>query len=333
MYPEIKEDAPLAALTTLRAKANARWFVEISDEAQLADVLKLPESDGPVLVLGEGSNVLFTRDFDGLVVRPRILGITDDGQGRVTVGAGENWHSFVMWSLEAGYVGLENLALIPGSVGAAPIQNIGAYGVELDAFVESVRVFDRASGIMSDLPAAKCVFSYRDSLFKRSPDRYVVTAVAFRLGREPALCLEYAGVAEELQAMQVDAPTPREVAIAIMRIRRRKLPDPAQIGNAGSFFKNPVVIPWVAEALMAENPDIPAWLGPEGVKLSAAWLLERAGFKGRREGDAGFSDLHALVLVNHGQATGAELLAMANQAQAAVQSRFGVALEPEPRII
>ncbi len=333
MYPEIKADAPLAALTTLHAKANARWYVEVADETQLMDVLNAPEAEGSVLILGEGSNVLFTRDFDGLVVRPKFHGITDDGQGRVTVGAGENWHAFVLWSLEAGYAGLENLALIPGSVGAAPIQNIGAYGVELETFVESVQVFDRSAGAVSVLSAFGCAFSYRDSVFKRHPDQYVVMAVTFRLGREPALRLDYAGVSEELQAMQVAAPNPREVASAVMRIRRRKLPDPAKIGNAGSFFKNPVVTPGVAEALRAENPDIPAWPGPKGVKLSAAWLLERAGFKGRREGDAGFSDQHALVLVNHGQATGAELLEIAQQAQAAVSHRFGIELEPEPRII
>ncbi len=238
------------------------------------------------------------------------------------------------WALGHGFLGLENLALIPGTVGAAPIQNIGAYGVEVREFINVVEVFDRIAGKFLRLENADCAFAYRDSLFKRTPSAYVVTAVEFLLPRKSELRLDYAGVREELQAMHAGAPTAPLVAEAVTRLRLRKLPNPALIGNAGSFFKNPVVAAEMARQLQAGHPTLPAWPAAAGhLKLSAAWLIEACEFKGLREGDAGVSSQHSLVIVNYGQATGEQIWALAQKIQAAVLAKFRVMLEPEPVVI
>jgi UDP-N-acetylmuramate dehydrogenase len=259
---------------------------------------------------------------------------------RVRVEAGHGWDALVNWSLAEGLAGLENLALIPGTVGAAPIQNIGAYGVEVREHVHVVEAFDRVRGEIVRLTRGDCKFAYRDSIFKRAPDRYVVIAVEFELSRGLQFRLDYAGLADELLAMGIDAAAldgvrPSQVAEAVCRIRRRKLPDPAVLGNAGSFFKNPIVPAARAEALKAAHAALPVFRGNDDAsrKLSAAWLIDACGWKGFREGDAGVAASHALVLVNHGQASGAQLLDLARRIAASVHERFGVALEPEPRII
>ncbi|HSR64470.1 MAG TPA: UDP-N-acetylmuramate dehydrogenase, partial [Xanthomonadaceae bacterium] len=273
----------------------------------------------------------------------------DDGERAIVrADAGVEWHALVRWTLGQGLAGLENLALIPGTAGAAPIQNIGAYGAEVRECIHVVEAFERGTRTLQRLPAGACAFAYRDSLFKRAPDHYVVTAVEFALSRAPRLRLDYAGIGEELAAMGVDAPTPSRVAEAVCRIRRRKLPDPAVVGNAGSFFKNPIVPHAQAEALQREHPRLPVFptgafpadaashgvaAGGPRCKLSAAWLIDQCGWKGHREGDAGVAATHALVLVNHGHATGAQLLDLARRIAASVHERFGVALEPEPRIV
>jgi UDP-N-acetylmuramate dehydrogenase len=332
------EDAPLAALNTLRVAARARWLAELDSAAALPRLLESPAARDGFMVLGEGSNVLFAADFPGLVLRPRFeaVGIvSDDGvAATVRAEAGAGWDALVDWTLARGLAGLENLALIPGLVGAAPIQNIGAYGVEVAGTIAAVEAWDRAEGRAVRLGREDCAFGYRDSLFKRSPDRWIVTAVEFRLSRAAPLRLDYAGVREELAAAGVTEPGPRDVAEAVRRLRRRKLPDPAVIGNAGSFFKNPVVSAEQAGQLHAAHGGLPAYPAGAGLaKLSAAWLIERCGWKGHREGDAGIAARHALVLVNHGHATGAELLALARRVAASVEERFGVRLEPEPRIV
>jgi UDP-N-acetylmuramate dehydrogenase len=249
--------------------------------------------------------------------------------------AGANWDALVERSLMAGWAGLENLALIPGLAGAAPIQNIGAYGAELDEFVQTVTAWDRTTGRSRELTREQCEFGYRDSRFKREVDRWIVTHLQLRLPRRHALRLDYSGVREELTAMGISQIMPRDVAAAVRRIRRRKLPDPAEIGNAGSFFKNPVVASSRAEALRSAHPGLPLY--PTGVagrsKLSAAWLIEACGWRGRRIGDAGVADGHALVLVNHGSASGQQLLDLARSVAAAVSREFGIELEPEPRIV
>ncbi|WP_234446485.1 MULTISPECIES: UDP-N-acetylmuramate dehydrogenase [unclassified Luteimonas] len=332
-------DADLGGRTSFRVPARAAWLVEVADASALPAALADPRMDrGPLLPIGGGSNLLFAGPLDGVALAltgaaARIL--EDDGE-RVLVRAeaGHAWHDFVLRTLSLGLSGLENLALIPGTVGAAPIQNIGAYGVELDRRIHAVEAWDREAGALVRLAAGDCGFAYRDSRFKREPSRWVVTAVEFALARTPRLELGYAGIGRELADMGIDIPTPAQVADAVCRIRRRKLPDPAVLGNAGSFFKNPIVAQAQADALASTYPDLPCFAaGPGLAKLSAAWLIDAAGWKGHRDGDAGVAPGHALVLVNHGRATGEDLLALARRIADSVQARFGVALEPEPRIV
>ncbi len=332
------ENAPLAKRNTLRVDARTTLLAEIRDAAKLPELLDFPAvRHSRLLVLGEGSNMLFTSDFDGTVLAMATRGVQVEEGGdsaRIAVAAGERWDDFVRWTLGQGYAGLENLILIPGTVGAAPIQNIGAYGCEVAEFVESVEAWDTRERRVVTLDHATCAFAYRDSLFKHQPGRYVVTAVRFVLPRSRPLRTDYAGIDEELARMGVDKPAPFHVAEAVVRLRMRKLPDPAVIGNAGSFFKNPIVDAALAEALQREHPALAAWPQPDGrCKISAAWLIEATGFKGIREGDAGISNRHALVLVNHGHATGPQLWTLAQQVMHGVREKFGVQLEPEPVVI
>jgi UDP-N-acetylmuramate dehydrogenase len=291
----------------------------------------------PQLVLGGGSNMLFTRDWPGVVLciaahGVRIIEERDDA-AIVRAEAGENWNDLVHWSLGRGFIGLENLVLIPGSVGAAPIQNIGAYGREVREFIAAVEAWDRQSSAIVRLDNAACEFAYRDSLFKRDPDRYIITAVELLLPRSGTLRTDYAGVGAELAAMNVEANA-RTVAEAVARLRTRKLPNPAIVGNAGSFFKNPVVVPAIADDLLRAHPGMPNWPSGDGNrKVSAAWLIETSGLKGAREGDAAVSNQHALVLVNEGRATGAQVWALAQRVQKTVVQRFGIQLEPEPIVM
>ncbi|MEO6102708.1 MAG: UDP-N-acetylmuramate dehydrogenase [Pseudoxanthomonas sp.] len=338
-------NADLRSRNTFGVGAHAPWLVEVEDAGALGEVLALPEMQGSVpLLLGGGSNLLFAGDPQTAVIAldtHRIEIFADDGiHAMVRVDAGVGWHALVLWALEHGLMGLENLALIPGTVGAAPIQNIGAYGTEVAEFVHTVEAWDRDTGTLVRLPRASCAFASRDSLFKHFPDRYLVVAVEFELPRQRTLKLDYAGIPEELAAMGIpsmDTPAPgfRDVAEAVIRIRRRKLPDPALIGNAGSFFKNPIVPATVADELQRQHEGLPVFRGdgPEQRKISAAWMIERCGWKGFREGDAGVAATHALVLVNHGSASGAQLLSLARRIAGSVQQQFGVALQPEPRVI
>jgi UDP-N-acetylmuramate dehydrogenase len=332
------ENASLANRNTLRVDARASLLAEIRDASKLPELLDFPAiRSGRLLVLGEGSNVLFTGDFDGTVLAMETRGVqveSDGGSARIAVAAGERWDDFVRWTLGHGYAGLENLILIPGTVGAAPIQNIGAYGCEVAEFVESVEAWDTRERRVVTLDHATCAFAYRDSLFKHEPGRYIVTAVRFVLPRNRPLRTDYAGIDEELARMGVDKPAPFHVAEAVVHLRTRKLPDPSVIGNAGSFFKNPIVDAALAEALKREHSELAAWPQPDGrCKLSAAWMIEAAGFKGMREGDAGISNRHALVLVNHGKATGPQLWALAQRVMLGVHEKFGVTLETEPVVI
>ena len=330
-------DASLRARNSFGVNAIAPLLVETHDAAALPEVLSR-YADSASMVLGGGSNLLFAGDPPGTVIAlaTRGIDIVEDGDvAIVRADAGATWHDFVLWTLDHGLCGLENLALIPGTVGAAPIQNIGAYGVEVRERIHAIEAFDRRNGAMVRLDANACDFAYRDSRFKRDPEHHVVTAVEFALPRTPSLRLDYAGIGEELAAMGVADPTPAQVAGAVIRIRRRKLPDPAVLGNAGSFFKNPIVPAEVAADLQSAHPDMPVFRGSgdDSRKLSAAWLIDQCGWKGHREGDAGVAPSHALVLVNHGHATGMQLLDLARRIAASVRERFGVAIEPEPRIV
>ena len=336
----IVENARLDARNTFGVPARAPMLVEVADTAALPELFGYAMlRDWPVVVLGGGSNLLFAGDPEGAVLAlgGQKIDILEEDADRVVVraDAGVEWHTLVLWTLGRGLAGLENLALIPGTVGAAPIQNIGAYGVEVRDRIHRVEAFERTSGQLRRLDAQACAFAYRDSLFKREPERFVVTAVEFALTRTPELQLDYAGLRDELADMRIDTPGASQVAEAVCRIRRRKLPDPALLGNAGSFFKNPIVPAAQADALKAQHPALPMFRGNDDStrKLSAAWLIDSCGWKGHRDGDAGVSSQHALVLVNHGHATGAQLLALARRIAASAGERFGVGLEPEPRII
>ncbi len=332
------EHAPLVTRNTLRVAAHATLLAEVHDATKLPELLDFSAvRKGPMLVLGEGSNVLFTEDFSGtvLVMATRGVHVENVGAGeRIDVAAGERWDDFVRWSLGQGYAGLENLIMIPGTVGAAPIQNIGAYGCEVAEFVAAVEAWDVRGQCLVTLDHAACMFGYRDSLFKHEPGRYIVTAVRFVLPRNRALRTDYAGIDEQLARMGVDKPAPFHVAEAVVRLRTRKLPDPAVIGNAGSFFKNPLVDAGLVESLQRKYSELPAWPQADGrCKLSAAWMIESCGYKGLREGDAGISNRHALVLVNHGDASGPQLWALAQKVMLGVQQKFAVQLAPEPLVI
>ena len=333
-------DADLRTRNTFSVAARAPWLVEISDARALGEVLALPELRGAApLVLGGGSNLLFAGDAEVAVLALdtyRIDILEDDGATAIVrVDAGVQWHALVLWTLQQGLMGLENLALIPGTAGAAPIQNIGAYGTEVGEFVHAVETWDRNTGAMARLDRESCAFAYRDSVFKRVPDRHIVTAVEFMLPRQRALKLDYAGIPEELQAMDIAAPTFRDVAEAVIRIRSRKLPNPAVIGNAGSFFKNPIVPAKLADELQQRHAGLPLFRGDaEGNrKISAAWMIENCGWKGYRDGDAGVAATHALVLVNHGPASASSCAPVAGRIADSVYEKFGVRIEPEPKII
>lgn len=332
--------APLQSRNTFGVVATAPWLIEVTDASTLPDVLALPQVLATTpLLLGGGSNLLFAGDPQGALISLDTHDITmlesAPAFALVRVAAGVEWHALVLWALEHGLMGLENLALIPGTVGAAPIQNIGAYGTEVGEFVHVVEAFDREQQAIVRLEGEACAFAYRDSVFKHRPDRYIVTAVEFALPRQRALKLDYAGIPEELQAMGIADPCFRDVAAAVIRIRQRKLPDPAVVGNAGSFFKNPIVPATLAGQLQADHPGLPVFRGDaaDNRKVSAAWMIEACGWKGFRDGDAGVAESHALVLVNHGAATGAELLSLARRITDSVQARFGIRIEPEPKII
>jgi len=334
----IEEHASLREHNTFRVQARARYLVTLEAPEDIPAVLadsrfrRLPR-----LILGGGSNILFRADFPGVVVRVALRGIElldEVGSHRlVRAAAGENWHDFVRWTVEQGWPGLENLSLIPGTVGAAPVQNIGAYGVELADVCEAVEAVDLDTGEARFFERAACRFAYRDSLFKQQAGRWLITAVRFRLPRTFTPRLDYPGVREALGAAEL---TPLAVSDAICAVRRAKLPDlaPGAPGSAGSFFKNPLIPAAQGETLCASYPALPAWPQADGrIKLSAAWLIEQCGWKGHREGDAGVYAKHALVLVNHGQATGAQLWALAEAIRASVRERFGVDLEPEPQVL
>jgi UDP-N-acetylmuramate dehydrogenase len=337
---QLAENVSLAGRNTFHVPARAAVMADVTRAEGLAELFDFAMlRDGPVMVLGEGSNLLFADDFPGVIVCLTMAAMRvmedDGGHALVRAEAGLSWNELVTWTLGRGLCGLENMALIPGTVGACPIQNIGAYGVEVGEFIETVEAFHRGTGQIKRIAKADCQFGYRDSVFKAELDQWVITAVELRLPRQRELQLDYSGVREELAAMGAQQPRASQVAEAISRIRTRKLPNPALLGNAGSFFKNPIVPEAQAEALRSEHPGLPVYPGgaPALRKLSAAWLIEQAGWKGFREGDAGIAAQHALVLVNHGKATGTQLLALAHRVADSVQERYGVALEPEPRLI
>ncbi|NLC55936.1 MAG: UDP-N-acetylmuramate dehydrogenase [Armatimonadetes bacterium] len=333
---EVARGYSLRQHNTFGVDAQAAFFARVQTPAELAALLEDPELRGaPRLVLGGGSNILFTRDFDGLVIENAIEGIRvlarEGDTAVVEAGAGVVWHDLVLFCVEHDLGGLENLALIPGRVGASPIQNVGAYGVEIKDVFESLEAMEIATGRVRTFRLEECRFGYRNSVFKQeAKGRYIILAVRFRLTtREHRLNLGYAALA----SLRPTPTTIRDVCEAVIAIRRSKLPDPAELGNAGSFFKNPEVSLEQYAALKAAHPGLVAYPSEGGMKLAAGWLIEQCGWKGKRVGNVGAHARQALVIVNYGGATGAEILDFARQVQASVAARFGVALQTEVNII
>ena len=340
VMPHIDDDADLRTRNTLGLPARAAHLATIEHPHQIAALMARPDWAGaPRLVLGGGSNVVLDGDFSGWVLQVAICGREQVGEDDdfvfVRAGGGENWHDFVRWTLEQGWGGLENLSLIPGTVGAAPIQNIGAYGLELAERFEHLEAVSLDDGSTRRFDASECRFDYRDSVFKREDaGRWLITSVTFRLPKRWQPVTGYAELAAELARRGLAEPTPLDVSDAIIDIRRRKLPDPAELGNAGSFFKNPLVDAATLERLRTLHPELPAYPQTDGrAKVAAGWLIERAGWKGRDLGPVGSYERQALVLVNRGGATGEDVRRIADAIRADVAVQFGVELEAEPQFV
>ncbi len=338
----IRSHVSLKPFNTFGIDAQARYFADIGTEADLQTLLQLTDfMTQPKLVLGGGSNLLLTGDVPGLVLHITIPGIevinTDEQYIWLRAGAGVNWHELVLYCVEHGYAGMENLSLIPGTVGAAPLQNIGAYGVELEQIFAELDAVNITTGQKHTFSRTDCRFGYRESIFKHeAKGRYIITSVTFRLDKQPTFHTNYGVIRETLAEMGVsdDQLTIKAISDAVIRIRQSKLPDPAQIGNAGSFFKNPEIPASQFDELKNQYPNLPGYAATGGrMKVPAGWLIEQAGWKGYRTGDAGVHAKQALVLVNYGAATGADLLALAGQVQASVLEKFGIPISPEVNVI
>lgn len=336
----IEHNASLKPYNTFGLDVTAERLYHLESEMDVVEYLDDPKGYGShTLLLGGGSNMLLAGNLKGSVARVAWTGrrVVEEGDGYVVVeaAAGEHWHEFVQWTVDQGWGGLQNLSLIPGLVGTAPVQNIGAYGVETKDSLHSLRWLRWEDGEVEEFSNADCGFSYRESVFKSVlRDQGIILSVQFKLTtRDHAFITHYGSVAEELAAAGSE-PSLRSIADAVMAIRRSKLPNPAELGNSGSFFKNPTVDTTTAQSLAAVHPSLPQYPQANGsVKLAAGWLIEQAGWKGKREGNAGMHAKQALVLVNYGGATAAELVHVATQVQADVLAKFGVALEMEVNLI
>ncbi|MBL7138676.1 MAG: UDP-N-acetylmuramate dehydrogenase [Bacteroidales bacterium] len=335
----ILENRSLKACNTLGIEAKARYFAEISTEEEAIPLLtSLQPEHQPVLILGDGSNILFTENFPGTVIRINTKGITiteeQDDSLSIRIAAGEVWDEVVNYCVERGWGGIENLSLIPGRTGAAPIQNIGAYGAELKEVLQELEAVHLESGEKRTFSREECRFGYRESIFQTTLRRqYLILNVTLCLSRNPVLNLAYGSIAQELERSGIPSPTIKDVREMVCRIRRNKLPDPVVVGNAGSFFRNPVIRSDQFERLKLQYPDIVRFADSNGVKLAAAWLIDQCNWKGKRTGDAGVHPDQPLVLVNYGNATGLEILNLASMIRQSVFSRFGILLEPEVNIL
>lgn len=336
---QVLENFSLRNLNTFGVEAIAKWYTEINTEQDLVELFRDRQwQDEKKLVLGGGSNMLFTHDYDGLVIKINIRGMEHHVEGHhvyIKAGGGEVWHNLVMYAVNRNFAGLENLSLIPGSVGASPIQNIGAYGVELKDVFYECRAFEIKTGEFKVFSKAECAFGYRDSIFKSEhKGEYIITKVTFRLSTTPKLNTSYGAIEHELQNRHITSPSLKDISEVVSHIRVSKLPDPATIGNAGSFFKNPVISIEKFKQLESTFPDIVHFSLPEGkVKLAAGWLIEKCGWKGKKVGNTGTWKNQALVLVNHGNATGNEVFALSEEIINSVKTRFNVDLEREVNII
>ena len=324
---------------TFGVAAKAKYFASFSSEDQLVELLKdnICKTE-PLFILGGGSNILLTQDFDGLVLANNIKGIEiiteDEKSTSIAVGAGEIWHDFVLWSIQKNLSGIENLALIPGLVGASPMQNIGAYGVEVKDVITKVSYIEIESGNQKSFTNSECNFSYRNSIFKDElKGRVVITEVVYKLSKTPLNNTKYGAITDELKRLNKE-PSPKNIAQAVINIRSSKLPDPKVLGNSGSFFKNPIIETTQFEKLQKDFPEMVGYkVSEKKTKIAAGWLIDNAGLKGSRKADAGVHKNQALVLVNYGNASGSEIIDLAKEIQEVVKEKYGIQIEPEVNIL
>jgi UDP-N-acetylmuramate dehydrogenase len=338
---EILENVSLKPYNTFGIESISRYFSRFGDVEELQEILsKDTLNNQKRIVLGGGSNLLFTGNFDGLILKNECKGINilsnTDEYVDIEAGAGENWHVFVMYCVDNGYAGIENLSLIPGNVGASPMQNIGAYGVEIKDTFLYLKAFDTESKTVVTFQNSDCEFDYRSSVFKtRYAGRFIILSVVFRLHKRPEFKTEYGAIREELEKAGIQELSIRAISDAVIRIRRSKLPDPAEIGNAGSFFKNPSIPVDQYQKLRELYPTMPGYPSTEvgKMKVAAGWLIEQAGWKGYRAGDAGVHRLQALVLVNYGKSSGSDIYNLSSKIMESIYEKFGINLEREVNII
>lgn len=332
---KLQKDVSLLPYNTFGIDKKAKYFTLAKSEQEVVDALEFSHQEEiPIIILGGGSNILLTKDLDALLLKIDIQGIYKVKETAehiwVEVGAGVNWHSFVLHCIENDWAGVENLSLIPGTVGASPMQNIGAYGIEIKEVFENLTAINKATLTIEKFDWVQCEFGYRESIFKNKlKDKYIITSVCFKLNKNPVFHTSYGAIQETLQAMQVENLSIKAVSDAVIQIRQSKLPDPKQIGNAGSFFKNPTVNREKFEVLKKEYPAIPGYPLPDGVKIPAAWLIEQTGWKGKRFGNIGVHQNQPLVLVNYGGGDGADIKALSEKIQDSVKEKFGILLSPE----
>ncbi len=333
----IQHNISLKPYNTFGIDVQSASFVEVNTVAELKQLLK--DNKEKLLILGGGSNVLLTGNFNGLAIKNNIKGIevleNNKNEIILKVGAGENWHNFVMYCVANNYWGLENLSLIPGTVGASPMQNIGAYGVEVKDTIVYVDALEISTLSIKSFNTKDCEFDYRSSVFKTSQKgKYFITNVTFKLSKQPHIISSYGSIEEELTRMNIDSPSIRDVSNAVINIRKSKLPDPKDIGNSGSFFKNPAVSAAKKDELLKNYPAVPHYLQSNGsFKIAAGWLIEKCGWKGKRIDNYGVHDKQALVLVNFGGATGKQILDISQQIINSVKQHFGIELEREVNIV
>ena len=337
---EVIENSSLLTYNTFHIDVNAKYFAEIKTEddfRELANEEKFRLQQK--LILGGGSNILFTKNYDGLIIKNSFTGISlvneDENYVWVKVAAGEEWHKFVLWCIEENFAGLENLSLIPGQVGAAPMQNIGAYGVEIKDVFEELEAIEIATGEKVIFKNSECEFGYRESVFKNKfKNQFMISAVTFRLNKQPKFNVNYGDIKMTLDEMKVDELTIKAVSDAVIKIRSSKLPDPKVLGNAGSFFKNPVITKSEFDFFISKNSIAPNFLQKDGtVKIPAGWLIEQCGWRGKIVGHSGSHNSQALVLVNYGGATGNEVYQLALDIQKSVRDKFGINIQLEVNLV
>lgn len=333
----IQENKSLKKYNTFGISVNARRFISVNTTCELQEILR---SEKNVFPISGGSNMLLTKDIDQLVIHLDIKGITKDSEDEnsvyLTVNTGENWHNFVLWSIQQGYGGLENLSLIPGNVGTSPIQNIGAYGVEVKDSIIAVEAVEIESNKLVTFSNEACNFGYRNSIFKNKvKDQYIITAVRFKLSKlNHQLRTSYGAIEKELKERKIYKPTIKDISDVVISIRKSKLPDPKQIGNSGSFFKNPLVPIAHYKKLKKQYPNMPSYpISETEIKIPAGWLIEQSGFKGKRFGDCGVHKMQALVLVNYNNASGLEIYALSKKIQKTIKEKFEIDLEVEVNVI